>query len=65
MCWHLNADSDLLDFLVKVAKSPDLQAEYNRDPKALMEREGLPDKYHDVLLTQSRDEFLNAIARRQ
>jgi hypothetical protein len=64
MCWSLINDNDLLEFLCKVAKSKTLQAEFQKDPKGLMQKEGLPQKYQDVLLTHNRDEFLDAIARR-
>jgi hypothetical protein len=64
MCWILNSDYELLDFLCKVAKSKVLQDEFKKDPQGLMQKEGLPQQYQDLLLTRNRDEFLDAIAQR-
>jgi len=65
MCWFVKDNNlEMFDFMAKVAKSKDLQAEYKKDPKALMQKEGLPEKFQDILLTQNREEFLSAIAGR-
>jgi len=65
MCWFVNPNkTGLLEFMVKVAKSPDLQARYKANPQAVMKSEGLSDEDQKLLLSQDREQFINSIAGR-
>ena len=53
----------LADVFLRLADDPDLLAEYDRDPRAVLEREGLSDEQIDSVLTGSPEDVRLVVER--